>query len=814
MTDPVAARGLTGKAYELQPDQVAGAVEAGAKPISDREASESHQAWTHMRDADERWSAPEKALGGVFSGLTLGLGPAGLAAAGLANPHDIEALEGSGAYQAGNIAGMVAPAFLTDGASLGAEGGLLGKALGWTPAGLMGRAGAGAEALVGRLLPEVGAMGKVGQSTLRMAARGATEGTLVNLAHTVSDSYIQDKPLTAQSLAASGVNGALFGGLAGGILGGAGAAAGAGIDSVGGSVLGSVAGKGDSAAASALKRLGASESDLARLASEEGGLVGAVRKYHDILEKGGESFASNTSTIGKVLKQSKDGYTAGASDIVDLLDREAGSHAPDLARVTERLSSDLEAKYGGTLQQNDVTRVMRGLQEDLGSLKAEPAAPFAGEVPSSFSAKGDHYELAAQMEQYTAAKALHEGREAMLPKAGGTWKQWVDSRNQLAEMVEKARGGVHEEVYRTALNAMDSEIGAAMDAAGASIANPSVGEQFRAAVMGQRMSEEMGGMVKSKLGKELAGNDGSLRPTDMGTMAWGTLMGHPFGAAGIVAAKGVYRTIERKLEPAMAEAAYRSAVGAQAAKATVDVGNRVNATLKKFMGMGGKVAPMELSGDRPKYDLKSFKKTMDLSDKLTSDVHRQKVNDLVAAMNQMGHPDLANEMAAQYQRATDYLNFNKPKDAKLRSAGSLGKMPARLGLDTKEMRYMRIFSAVSKPMSIVDGILDGTVSREAVNAIAYVMPDWHADIVSRAANMTLQAKEEGKFLPADKIATLGVVLNAPVDSKLEKSFIDEVQRGLQANNQPQPAPGKPQPQGQMMLAQSSDYKTPMQTSLG
>ncbi|MDD5374469.1 hypothetical protein [Acidithiobacillus sp.] len=775
MTDPAAAKGLTGRAYELAPEQVGSALGAGMKPISSAEAASSQNAWKQMRDLDANWSAPEKALSGVFSGLTLGLGPAGVSALGLdKHPEENEALHGDPYFVGGDIAGMVAPALLTGGegaaarGALEAEGGLLGRALGWTPAGMMARAGGSAEALAGRLLPDVAGLGKVGRSSLQMAARGATEGSIVNLAHTVSDSYIQDKPLTAQSLAASGVNGALLGGLAGGILGGVGGLAGAGVDAVGSAAVRSGAGTGERAAAQALKRAGASEAELGRMAMEEGGLVAAVRRYHEILEQGGESFASNTSNIARTLKDAGKGYEGGAADIIKTLDTQATQHIPDLVRVEGRIQQDLSTKYTGTFLQGDALKLAADLQQNM--------APLA---------------------------------------AKGSWKTWVASRDQLAELVSSARGGLQEDVYRSALHAMDSEISAAMDAAGESIGNKALGEQFRAAVMGQKFAAEYGEMATSKLGKELSANSNPLHAGDAGTFAWGTLAGHPLGAAGIVAARGISRIVQRHAEPAMAEAAYRSAVGAQAAKATVDVGNRVTSTLRKFMGLGGKVTALEAAESvRPKATMKGFKETMELSDKLTSQAHKAKVDDLVAAIGQMGHPELGQQMADQYMRATQYLNYNRPPDSKLKDAGSLTRSPVKMGLSTKETRYMDIFSALSNPMRVVDGILDGTVSRTAVNAVAYVMPEWHQDIVSRTAQVILEAKERGKFLPADKVVMAGVLLNAPVDSKLEKPFIDEVQRALAANGKPQPEPGKPAPTGgQIVLTDPSAYSTPLQTSM-
>ncbi|MES2200611.1 MAG: hypothetical protein V4498_00005 [candidate division FCPU426 bacterium] len=818
MTDKVFAKGLTGKSYEVQPHQLESALEGGAKPISEAEALSNEKAYAKMREVDANWSGPEKAAAGVFSGLTLGLGPAALAATGAADRDTLDELGASGAYQVGDVAGMLAPAILSGGEAVAARGavgageGLLGRALGWAPAGLMARSGGVAEALAGRLLPEAGVLGKVGRSAVQMGARGATEGSIIGLAHATSESYIQDKPLTAQSLAASGVNGALFGGLAGGILGGAAGLAGAVGDVATGSVGSALGGKGEAAAAKALLRGGATEADIGRWAVQEGGLTKVVRDFHDNL--GGETFASSTGNIAKALKGSEEGWTKGANDIVTQLDAEAASKVPDVTRTLARAQGDLDTKYAGMLDQNPVSKAMSGLSEDLtGALGGgSPKPSFAGEAPVF----KDPFQFAAETEKFNAAKALHAELPEVLPGQTATWKQWVTSRDQLAARLEKARGGPQEEVYRTVLGAMDSEIASAMDSAGIAMGKESIGEQFRAAVMGQKMTEEFGSMAQSKLGRELAGGDkGALSQADVNQMGWSTLMGHPVVGVGITAAKGVHRMLRDKVEPFMAEAAYRNAVGAQAAKATVDVGNRVQSTLKKFMGMGGKVTAMEgVKADKPKYTMKGYKDAMELSDKLTSQVHKAKVDDLAAAIAQMGHQDLANEMQAQYMRATAYLAYNRPADAKIKAASSLGRTPVRMGLDSKEMRYMNILSAVSSPMSIVDGILDGSTSRAQVNAIAYIMPEWHADIVSRAASMCMQAKEEGKYLPADKVATLGVLLNAPVDSKLEKSFIDEVQKAHMANAEPQQGPNeKPQAPQPGMLAQSADYATPMQTSM-
>ncbi len=87
--------GLSGRPFEVQPEQEVAAHAAGIKPMDPEQASREQQAWNDMREIDQNWSAPEKVAAGVFEGATLGLGPAALAKLGLTNQRTIEALGGS-----------------------------------------------------------------------------------------------------------------------------------------------------------------------------------------------------------------------------------------------------------------------------------------------------------------------------------------------------------------------------------------------------------------------------------------------------------------------------------------------------------------------------------------------------------------------------------------------------------------------------------------------------------------------------------------------------------------------------------------------
>jgi hypothetical protein len=70
-------------------------------------------------------------------------------------------------------------------------------------------------------------------------------------------------------------------------------------------------------------------------------------------------------------------------------------------------------------------------------------------------------------------------------------------------------------------------------------------------------------------------------------------------------------------------------------------------------------------------------------------------------------------------------------------------------------------------------------------------------------------RQEGKYLPADKLALLGVALDHPVDSKLSAEFINEIQQGLAANSKPQGSGGDMPPP----VTDTSSYQTPLQSAV-
>jgi hypothetical protein len=140
--------------------------------------------------------------------------------------------EGLGTLSTGlEVAGALAPALMSGGASLGATGaraGLAARAAAASPAGALARAGAGVERGLGAAL---GPGGGLVRTVVPVAGRGMVEGFAAGVGAEVDDAVLGERDLVAENLLAAGGMGALLGGGAGALVPGL-ASAGAGLTKV------------------------------------------------------------------------------------------------------------------------------------------------------------------------------------------------------------------------------------------------------------------------------------------------------------------------------------------------------------------------------------------------------------------------------------------------------------------------------------------------------------------------------------------------------------------------------------------------------
>lgn len=783
MTEPVYVVDPVGRARVASTDEnKALAAEHDATVLSPEAAAHLYQQEQDQDYVDKTYGTGGKLAMGAASGLTLGLAPAaGVKLAEMVDPEaaelgrrDLRAMQGSGAYMAGELGGALLPVIFS--------GGLAG-----TPMGLAGRAGGMAESLAARVLPEsAGLLGKGASTALQMASRGAAEGALMNLGQTASNSVIWNKPLTAEALAASGAEGALFGGLVGGGLGTAGALLGRGAEAAVGGYLGKAGESGVTRAeALAGKQLGAIGEDFKKMGAVAGedGVKRSLTEFHDILAKEGESFASRTGRINEVAQKTVKESEAVQQGIVDTLSREAPGHVPSAARINSRLVTEVAEPYVGSFQQDLVAGVVDDTMNKI--------ANVAGSLPG-----------------------LEVGAGA---KAGKVWDAWYKTRYQLADSLGKS--GVASDIRSKILNVLDDEMMTSMRQAEGVIGKKGLAEAYASAAHTRATAEHLAEMTERKVLGDISNARGVLTPQDIGQAIGGASFGHPLWAGGMLAAKALTRKFEGVVAPKLAEMAFQSSIGTGAAAATAGFQQRIQKAVKGFFnstkaGASYVNAKARSAAGNPAFNVPKtrdeYDRRVEATQELLSPNHAARVTEYVDALNRAGQPELGKSVQEMYGRAVQYMQANTPMSKSVKGSMSLGPMPKFHGLDLKDYKFLRLSEVVTKPTALLDRIESGTVSKEEMDAFKSVYPEAHGEMVANVQQSIVDMKSEGKFLPADKIVSLGIMLGAEVDPMLSKGFIDAVQASFAP---PQDAPSEAPPPDKSVIATAENLQTPLERTL-
>lgn len=812
------------------------------QPSTQEIAQEEAGAVADIRSAEDRYGTMGAGALGVASGLTLGMGPGFAAAMGFLNPNDVGALEGSGAYMAGDVAGMIIPSLVTGGEAAGARG-LLGTALKMTPAGAMGRLGTAAENLALRVLPGSGSIAK---AAIGMAARGATEGALINLGHTIGDSYIQNKPLSAEALWASGADGALAGGLLGGSLGLVGGVGKALTEKLPGAVQGAVKGLSEKHLSSTARRLGMTEEQVIE-AQATGTLKEKLQNWRGVLDKDGQgvTYGSGSAAI-KESAGRYGGVARGARDgVVETLDSQAPVAVPREERILAALETETHLKFGGRFGEKEARKWLGRIKDELSSVEAKVQREFEvagpkGEGPVNpgpkpkyldFRGKGDlntttpaGYDLAVKdaqtaykkaLKEWEVKKAAYDAFEAKPAPTSlksettslpSTWKAWVESRDVLEAAIRDGKfpTGIPMEMAKDSLRVIDREIESAMRGAAETLGEKGLAEKFLGAQLDIKYARELEETIGKKAAKELLAHETTFTPRDISVLGGMALVGNPALAAGWAAAKGVGRRINQWAEPALAEAAYQRSIGARAASAEAKATHHIRDSVRNFFrnstsgARRGYSSNQAYNREKPKskYDRKSYEDAVSRAEQLISANHQQRVRDLADSLAGQGYGQFSQSLLQANLRAVQYVQMNMPPRRAAGSMGSLRHTPTPHGLDMGEFKFLRVLNGITNPFAVLDKLEDGGVmARDEVRAMKYVYPELHGQVVQAAAEEVMSMKMEGKALPMDKIAHLGVILDAPIDSMLDGSRIRPIQASFIPPEPPQDAPPPAPPMG-------------------
>jgi hypothetical protein len=139
-------------------------------------------------------------------------------------------------------------------------------------------------------------------------------------------------------------------------------------------------------------------------------------------------------------------------------------------------------------------------------------------------------------------------------------------------------------------------------------------------------------------------------------------------------------------------------------------------------------------------------------------------------------PETAMAAALNLKRAAEFLHKKLPKSTVDVDLFRKEYMPSSIEL----AKFERYLAAVDSPLTVLDDLESGTITREQVEAIREVYPDLYERIRIQAMNEIEQG--QGPKTYNDKIQ-LGILLNIPSDSSLLPKNIAALQSSFAPQNE-------------------------------
>lgn len=665
----------------------------------------------------------------------------------------IDKASNTAAYKAAEALGFIAPMFLTGGGAGAARMGA---------AGVLPAAGGLAERAAASLLPRLpGLLGEVGGAAITQGARGAAEGALLGLGDAATQAYTHGNPFTAQAALSSLADGALMGGIAGSALG-------AGTASLGHVAQGlgnALSRDAEEGARKVFGRMGIEAKQAEYLTQRAGSASKALEELRPLMEEGN----FDPRKVHQIAKRVGAEHQEVRMDIMRKLDQEApAASSMVIPRAMERIKLEVVGPHVGTTLEQEANYVANGVIQKL-----------------------QYAEQHGSRSPWLNMMAERDGIQAKLQpfidgtKASPLSKQWAIQ----------------------ALNAVDASMSEALLEVDAGLA-----KRFGAATLSRdaaRIFEEGTANQVSRAMQDAAMEvTPGIKPRDL--LVAGAIGSYsPIGAAAGLAAKGLTQMAADAIQPAVTKWLTRSALGATAEKSAVDLRGHIQSTLKDFFNSAPRAV---VAGTRqkkgPKYSADDTEKAMEKVQYLISPRHQSDVAAYLKRVADAGQPDLADAMGKVNQAAVKQAMDNLPVSMKGRSMQNMTKHVKLQSPTIETLKFLnRMKGVMGGPLSLLESMKDGSLSKEQVDGHKAVWGDVHDYIIGEAQKGIMQAQQEGTPVSMDKVAMLSLVTGTPMNSFMTPEYIQEVQNSFAVEEKAAPPePATPNPVATAM-------QTPLEKSL-
>jgi len=767
---------------------------------------------------------------GVADPLTLGFGK-GLAVDLSSDPAATRAYlaaqerHNSDVMMAGEVAGLALPMLLSGGAA-GAVRGAVGAAEGASTLGrgaeilgTMGRVASAPTRALGAVAEGAGAFtrGALGEGVLGRAAGAAVRGAVETAPYSVGEAYsharITDRELTAEQLVAAAGQGALMGGALGGGLSLAASGAGAVLRGATNAVLKGgeqATGAGSGGLRAAAEKIGISVPTLEKIEADQvvKALAGSngrkfVREIEswspdlrkrltDIVQTDVPKALGRDSLIGatradiaeglkRVTKSYGKEYEAvikGVDEAAEATGRPLLEVRPDLAKVVNAARAEVltpllkEIPAWNKSKAREVVAIVRGLDDTVRS--AEHGLSFAEANKLSQSLRGSIVTNPARVGGFTLEeRAVNNAKIAIRDMIESEFTRAGEAVAGEAGADLAARWAAAKANYKAAVNAKQL----AAEGAVAESKNNTVG-------LGAMLSGGTAANVGAGAGMALAGAPGAVV---------GGALGGLVGAVGGVAVKRHGNQVAATLARRAIETDAVSAVKSMVYRAADQVDNVSAVAAKLERTTAGKVADF-VSSKTPRASqvIGLVQRQRGVSDRNKQREYEERHRALTAfrtapapvlARTAAGVPEpLRPGVEATATRGAEYLASKAPTP--------IGGNPLVPRADPGRVdpaqrdRWLRAARAVDEPMSVLDDLRAGRVTREAVDAVKAVYPRLYGQITGR---VMAELAQRDRPLTYAQAAQLSVLLGVPADVSQSPAYIAAVQATAQAMPAPKQA---------------------------
>lgn len=581
-------------------------------------------------------------------------------------------------------------------------------------------------------------LGRAATSAVRVAGAAAAENAIFEAGNQLSEDVLGGHEVTAQKLIAAGGRGLLTGGLIGGVLGAAAPLA-----------RGAVKGLAEIASEKAGGFLeGAGVSDILKAQAERQAVKGAGAMVAD-LKKLGTSAEAIDARVRKV------GRTLLDEGLV-----KATSTAEDIGAAAAARRAEVGERLGGMVRKLDSAAAKPDVSAIANRVRAEVIAPLET-MPGR---EGDAARVADWLKSFET--------KAAKPGESPSFERLWDVRKDLDKGLKWGSGGQparYIEEMRGVRDILETELTQAGDRAAAEL-GAKFSDEYKAAKSLYSDLKVIDDITKRKAAHNVSNRVISLTDTIAGGAGGGigAMLGGGLGGLAGTAISTAFNKGVREY-------------GNQAAAVLLDKASRLEAFQKATRSVDSLVdtAARSLAEGSPYRSPPRLPQSTEALQKSVSAVRDMATTPQAvqakaqAAMGDAGSvaPRVAVAMAQTAAKAIAYLNDKAPQG---RGVGpSLQPLLDKPRYTATELHeWGERLSGVQDPLSVLDDMAAGNLSRAKIDAVKNVYPDLWEEIRSKLAMKVAERREPISW---EQQKTFAIVFGVPTSPSLDPAFVKAMQ---------------------------------------